>query len=428
MKRAGSVLFMGSMGGSLLAYLFFVILARALQPGGLGAVGALVNVFAITMVPGLGLQLVAARRIAPLADDEHAVRRHVARTTVFAALLVGAVVAVVLAGVSAPLADALHLDSLAPVLGVVGSAVPMTVTYAVIGLLQGQERFARVGAAYLGIGVARAGSAVLAVVTSSGPTGVMAWFAAGWFAIALASLGLLRTADGASAPTHDSAGTTPEVNDPWSTPGAAVIAADAGLTKTIRAGLVAAVPMSGLLILTSMDLLLARHFLSRADSGAYTVGALFEKVAFWGPSFIATLYYPAMSRPSDRRNAIRRALTVTIAIGAVGIALAALLGTPLVTLVGGSEFSWLGPTAWIFTAVGVGFAVAQVLVYADLAGGHHGVGYAVWLAAATAAALVWTTGHHSTTAVITSMGLAVAGLVLLALVIVRWSARSRSTL
>ena len=40
MKRAGSVLFMGSMGGSLLAYLFFVILARALQPGGLGAVGA----------------------------------------------------------------------------------------------------------------------------------------------------------------------------------------------------------------------------------------------------------------------------------------------------------------------------------------------------------------------------------------------------
>jgi hypothetical protein len=188
------------------------------------------------------------------------------------------------------------------------------------------------------------------------------------------------------------------------------------------------VPMSGLLILTSMDLLLARHFLSRADSGAYTVGALFEKVAFWGPSFIATLYYPAMSRPSDRRNAIRRALTVTIAIGAVGIALAAFLGTPLVTLVGGSEFSWLGPTAWIFTAVGVGFAVAQVLVYADLAGGHHGVGYAVWLAAATAAALVWTTGHHSTTAVITSMGLAVAGLVLLALVIVRWSARSRSTL
>ena len=50
MKRAGSVLFMGSMGGSLLAYLFFVILARALQPGGLGAVGALVNVFALSLI------------------------------------------------------------------------------------------------------------------------------------------------------------------------------------------------------------------------------------------------------------------------------------------------------------------------------------------------------------------------------------------
>jgi O-antigen/teichoic acid export membrane protein len=365
------VLFVGTFAGNLLAYAFFLVLSRSLSAGDLGAVGSLINIGAIATVPGLGLQLVAARLMAtsvpaPAVSSrsglEHLILRLGAK--------IGLVLAVVLAA-TAPLATGLlHLDGPLPALALAVAAVPMTLTFCIQGLLQGQERFVGLSAAYLATGVTKLGAALGATAFGFGPAGVLALFAAGWLltlAVAYAALVRGRTATGM----------------PWRH-----VPADTGHPGLGREVLHAALPTSGLLVLSALDLLLARHYLSAGRSGDYTVGALFEKVAFWGPSFLATLYYPRMARAGERARAVRDALAITAGVGGVGVAVAAFAGAPLVRIVGGESFAALAPLAWVFTAVGVTLALVQVLVYADLAAAGRRVGLAVWLAALSAVGAV----------------------------------------
>jgi hypothetical protein len=182
-----------------------------------------------------------------------------------------------------------------------------------------------------------------------------------------------------------------------------------------RQSVTAVLPMSGLLVLSSLDMLLARHFLPEDLSGGYAIGAVFEKVAFWGPTFLATLYYPRMARAADRARAIRDALLLTASVGAVGVLVAFLLGGPLVAVVGGAEYAALAPLAWLFCTLGVTLALVQVLVYADLAAGRHRAGAAVWLAFGAASTAVVAGRHDSIEQVVT-------GVLGCLLVTLRWSA------
>ena len=63
------MLFVGTLAGNLLGYLFFVVLSRTLSPQDLGAVGSLASLATIAAVPGLGIQLVAARWVATPTSD-----------------------------------------------------------------------------------------------------------------------------------------------------------------------------------------------------------------------------------------------------------------------------------------------------------------------------------------------------------------------
>ena len=53
---------------------------------------------------------------------------------------------------------------------------------------------------------------------------------------------------------------------------------------------------AGVLVLTNVDLLMARALLEPAAAGAYAVGSLFAKAAFWAPNFIAVLVFPRLAR------------------------------------------------------------------------------------------------------------------------------------
>lgn len=403
---SGGLLFAGTFLGALLGYAFFVVLGRSMTPDDLGAVGSLINLSTILTVPGLGLQLVTARGVASQSAPAHGRSGGpVDGGLLVGALLVGGVPALLLA-VTAPLvAPLLHLPSVAPLVVLALSAVPMTVAFAALGVLQGAERFAALGLSALLVGVAKIASAVAASALGQGVLGVIGWYAVGWVVVAVVAGALAVRGAGRGGAGEDDAGPDGSMTAPsrWA----------AGIARA-RAGLVGSMPTAGLLVLSSLDLILARHHLTRDGSGVYTMGALFEKVAFWGPQFIATMYYPRMARPAERRAAVRAAVGVTAAVGVLGVLVAAVAGDLLTSVVGGRAYvGELGHQAWVFTALGVALALVQVLVYADLADHRHGVGALVWVAVAVTvgAVALW---HGSVAAVVATVLVCVLGLLLVA--------------
>lgn len=403
---SGGLLFAGTFLGALLGYAFFVVLGRSMTPDDLGAVGSLINLSTILTVPGLGLQLVTARGVASQSAPAHGRSGGpVDGGLLVGALLVGGVPALLLA-VTAPLvAPLLHLPSVAPLVVLALSAVPMTVAFAALGVLQGAERFAALGLSALLVGVAKIASAVAASALGQGVLGVIGWYAVGWVVVAVVAGALAVRGAGRGGAGEDDAGPDGSMTAPsrWA----------AGIARA-RAGLVGSMPTAGLLVLSSLDLILARHHLSRDGSGVYTMGALFEKVAFWGPQFIATMYYPRMARPAERAAAVRAAVGMTAAVGVLGVLVAAVAGDLLTSVVGGRAYvDELGHQAWVFTALGVALALVQVLVYADLADHRHGVGALVWVAVAVTvgAVALW---HGSVAAVVATVLVCVLGLLLVA--------------
>lgn len=403
---SGGLLFAGTFLGALLGYAFFVVLGRSMTPDDLGAVGSLINLSTILTVPGLGLQLVTARGVASQSAPAHGRSGGpVDGGLLVGALLVGGVPALLLA-VTAPLvAPLLHLPSVAPLVVLALSAVPMTVAFAALGVLQGAERFAALGLSALLVGVAKIASAVAASALGQGVLGVIGWYAVGWVVVAVVAGALAVRGAGRGGAGEDDAGPDGSMTAPsrWA----------AGIARA-RAGLVGSMPTAGLLVLSSLDLILARHHLSRDGSGVYTMGALFEKVAFWGPQFIATMYYPRMARPAERRAAVRAAVGMTAAVGVLGVLVAAVAGDLLTSVVGGRAYvGELGHQAWVFTALGVALALVQVLVYADLADHRHGVGALVWVAVAVTvgAVALW---HGSVAAVVATVLVCVLGLLVVA--------------
>jgi O-antigen/teichoic acid export membrane protein len=291
------VLFVGTFLGNMLSYFFFVVLSRTLTPPDLGAVGSLVSLATIAAVPGTGIQLVAARWVAAPPPDGPPLRclrlRCLPRlrcspgtAALDAALGASLRLAAVLSAaalVLVPGAAYLLRVDVGAALAVATAAAPITLTFAVQGLLQGRERFGALATVAALVGITRVSAAVLAAAGDLGPDAVMWLFTAGW-ALTLYIAGFLLHRDGGphlfKAARHA-----------WgSAPSRAIF----------RQSVTAVLPMSGLLVLSSLDMLLARHFLPEDLSGGYAIGAVFEKVAFWGPTFLATLYYPRMARAADR--------------------------------------------------------------------------------------------------------------------------------
>lgn len=412
--RSGGVLLAGTLASNLLSYAFFVVLSRTLDADRLGAVGSIVNLSVLAGVPALGLQLVGARLVSHAGTGR---ARMVAIDVLRFSTRLGLGVAALLAAVSPAVAHLLDLD-VALVLTLAATMFPITVTFGCQGLLQGAERFAGLALVLGASGAAKFLAAWGSSWYGGDVAAVVVLFGLGWVAVAALGLTVVRRGlarAGTAAPSSSSSS-----SDAAAGPAAGTSLCDhrAPVGHLGRLVTAAVVPTSGLLFLSSVDVLLARIHLDADASGAYTVGALFEKAAFWGLSFLATLFYPAMARAADRRGAILRALTITAVAGVAGVALAVLLGGPLVALVGGPSYSALAPLIWRFTLLGVCLALVQVIAYAGLAAASHRMGVAMWVAGGLAVAT--TSLHHGDVAAVVDWMLVVAGALVVVGAVIEW--------
>jgi O-antigen/teichoic acid export membrane protein len=384
--RAGLSLAVATVLSNLLGYAFAVVLSRALGPGDYGALAALLALGLIGSVPAIALQLLVAREVASSSSE--------AAAWVRTSLALGAGLLLALCVLS-PVASAyLDLGSALPVIWIGVALLPTTVAGALQGLLLGRRRYGGLAASYLLLGGLRfAGGCVAAAVDGS----VSVALAAAAVGTLVACLLIARIT--AAAEPLTGILRRPATGSP-------------GLRQQVRALTAAASATAAILVLTNLDVVLARHFLSPSDSGQYGVGALFAKAAFWAPHFLAVLVFPVLAGRGDRRRSFLVTTALTLAIGGVVVLGAVFLAGPVVEPTVGSAYAAGADLAPMFAVLGVLAAVLQLLLFAGLARRTRRAEAFVWAGIGTELVLVTVWFHDSGRAIVVTAAMVSAALTL----------------
>ncbi|NQU37355.1 MAG: hypothetical protein HQ526_07130 [Actinobacteria bacterium] len=343
--------------GQVMAYLLSLVAARSLGPDGYGVFGSMLALLMVGGVLALGIQAAGAKRVVlAKPHGRSSAGSGIVRWSLSAALGIAIATAVV----SPAVTWLLHLDGPWLVILVALNLAPFTVGGSLLGVAQGREAYARLAAIYAVIGIGRAiGGIVIVVVTQS-----LIWTLVGmaigtW--VAVAACWLLAK---------------PLVN--W--PGEKLANFRLEVFHATHA-------LLALFVLTNLDVLLARHFLTAEEAGLYAVGAVVTKIAFWLPQFVATIAFPRLTDHRRAATLTKGALAVVL-IGTASVAFVALFPSFVVAFIGGSAYEELVSEIWIFAAIGASFALAQFLLYSQIAASKRGAIVVLWIAAALLIGLV----------------------------------------
>ena len=375
LARAGVLLGAASVLSTALGYGLTVLLTRSYGPAEYGALGALLGVGLIGGIPAGALQYVLARRTASAGLPAGANERAGLRLSVTVGTVLGGLVIVL-----SPVADAFfHLGSPWPAVWLGVMLVPYSVQGAMLGGLLGHERYAAFAAGQVLTAVARFAAGVLTALLTLSVAGAMAALAVGTFA---AAAGLWWLSGPAS----------------WSVP---------GRSRDLLADLARACSaIAGVIVLSNVDLLLARHFLSPAESGAYALAALFGKACLWGAQFVPALVFPRLARDGSGRGLLLRSAAAAGGVGLAGILAAAVAAGPVVRAIAGDDPGYAEAVnlAVPFAVLGTLWALVQLALLAAVAGGDPGPGRLLWVVVAVEA-LIITVGPHDSPAAILAVGL-----------------------
>jgi O-antigen/teichoic acid export membrane protein len=373
LARGGALLAVASVLANALGYAFTVVLARAYGPAEYGAFGALLGLGLIGGIPSGALQYVLARRTA--AGRLSTGRNE--RAGLLLSLAVGGTLAVLVVGLSPVAAAFLHLDNPWPAVWLGATLLPYTVSGALLGALLGHERYAAFGLAQVLMAAARFGAAIAAGLGGLSVSGTLAALAG---ATTVAS-GLLWWLTGPGS---------------WRRTGRVD---PRGLVGDLARSCSA---IAGIVVLSSLDLLLARHYLPGAVSGTYALASLFAKAALWGAQFVPTVVFPRLSAGGHRRRLLVRAALVTAAVGAGCVLVAWVAGGAIVRTVAGAEAGYRAAAALAvpFAVLGTLWALVQLALLAAVAAGDPRPGRLLWVAVTVEAAVVALGPHRSPGAIL----------------------------
>ncbi|WP_235686572.1 polysaccharide biosynthesis protein [Tomitella gaofuii] len=345
----------GAMAANGLTYVLYLVAGRLLLPAGYGMFASLVTAQVVLAVPALALQAVIARRIAQRGTGQRGTgqRGTGQRGTAQAGTMPGraltyrtAAVVTVLAAVATPLLAAL-LDTPVPAAAAAMAMAPMLVLLAgEQGTLQGHERFPALGVVLGAAGVGKVLPAAVVLLAGAGATAALAAGTAGTAAaVVLARAVVARDGPASNGrPASDAGADGVENASP-------TVGATASVLRASQVQLV-------LMLLTSIDLMMARVVLSETDAGVYAMGSVATKAAFWLPAAVGVVLYPRMARPEHSLRAVRVTLAVLAGLGVAVVACAA-AAAPLVPVLVGEQYRPVVGLVWLFALVGAAFAVLQ---------------------------------------------------------------------
>ncbi len=352
----------GAMTANALSYVLYLVAGRLLLPAGYGMFASLVTAQMVLAVPALALQAVIAREIAQRNTVQwntaqrntvqwNTAQRNTAPWAGRALTYRTAAIVTVLAAAATPLLAAV-LDTPVTAAAAAMAMAPMLVLLAgEQGALQGHERFPALGVV-LGIaGLGKVLPAAVVLLAGGGATAALAASTAGTaVAVLLARAVVARTG------VDDAADGT--VEDGTAEDGTAA-AADPGRSRAATASVLRASQVQlVLMLLTSIDLMMARVVLAETDAGVYAMGSVATKAAFWLPAAVGVVLYPRMARPEHSLRAVRFTLAVLAGLG-VGVVACAAAAAPLVPILVGEQYRPVVGLLWLFAFVGAAFSVLQ---------------------------------------------------------------------
>ncbi|WP_153503219.1 lipopolysaccharide biosynthesis protein [Cumulibacter manganitolerans] len=343
---------------NVLSYVLFLAAARLLDRATYGETLSLLNLVVIATIPSFAMQTVVARRAATDSVGPRLLR-------VSAAIGVGGAAVIVL---GAPLAvEFLHLPGYLGVLGGALCVPPLVMLGVAQGVAQGRRQWRALCSAVLLMGLGRVAGGVVGLIVSPTSSAALLGSAAG---LVIAAAMTVR----------------PALRSLHASP------VDQG--QTVR-GLLwetahAAHAHGVFLVLSSLDLTIARNLLTADQAGWYAAGNVVFRAALWLPQPVATLLFPALSDHLRHRIAARHGLLAVGGLVAGTIGGCAVFGGLIATIVGGSKFPDLGPALWLFAVAGGALALTQFCIYAGLAVLRRGRLALVWacIAAEVVAAYV----------------------------------------
>ncbi len=364
-RALGAVLGLAMGFSNLLGYLMVLLLTRSLGPADFGGYTALSTYGVLLAIPAGAFQVVVARRVT--GDTQE-------RTSgLSSALLLGAGTFAITCLLAPVLTDAFHVSSVWSAVFLAGMLPSMMLTGCFQGILLGRERLDRLSLLYLVNALTRLGAAALAAARGFSVVQVFA----------VMCLAGAITATAGAALTAGELRTLPRTGHDLT-------------LEMVRSNST----LAAFVVLTNVDVLLARHFLSPHESGGYALASTFGRAMCWGTQFIALIVVPRM-RGADPTRALLRAGALVLGIGVLGAGLIALSPAGWISLAGGSEFSSYGRLALVCVALGVAWALAQVWLFSEMGSNSGALGALTWVVVAAEFVVIWVWAHHSAGQIVT---------------------------
>jgi O-antigen/teichoic acid export membrane protein len=342
MGRATTVMVVLTSLADLCNYGSSIVFSHLLPTSGYGDLTALLAVTTIAAIPTGAAQTVIAGRVAVLSpnDARYFVRQALAHVTTIA-LLAG----VVCLACAPLLKIVLGLQSIGPALAMAPLIVFTIMVPAVYGLVQGMQRFMLLGLMTLAIALSRIAFGVPWTLAGGGAGGPLLGQALGAaLSIAVVVILLRRYILGRGS-------------------GAAL----AGIRhRPNRHALAAGAAFIAFALLSNLDVLLAKLFLSSSSAGTYAALVTVEKAVIFLPAAVAVILVPAAAkaRMAGESSAAVLRVAALVVLGTIVIAAAIPLAAPhlVIKILFGTKY--LGSAGGMRSIViaGAGLSLLYLLV------------------------------------------------------------------
>ncbi|HEX5404472.1 MAG TPA: hypothetical protein VFX16_19470, partial [Pseudonocardiaceae bacterium] len=135
------------------------------------------------------------------------------------------------------------------------------------------------------------------------------------------------------------------------------------------------------------------------------------KGVFWLLHVVAVVVFPRLSDPDRRKGLLRRAFWLVCGTAVAATLGATLTGPTVLPFVFGADYQTLGMVVGVFALVGSLVALAELLLYANLAVRGHRISWGLWAAMTAFVGLVYAVGHRTVAGIAWLDALCLAALV-----------------
>jgi O-antigen/teichoic acid export membrane protein len=400
---ANIVMLAATAASNIFLYGYQLAMGIMLSAADYGTLLSLISIFVIVGVLTQTLSAVVAKTTAAFsADNRQDLIGRFYRVSLKYSFLAGMIVFAVLAVLSPLIARFLNLGNSGYVILTFSSFLFVFPLASNWGILQGLERFMALGSSQAIFALLRVLFGVLLVAAGAGITGGIAALPLSYLLVLGASLFLLKDRRASS-----------RERVPFT-----------GMGQYTMLTLVAFIAVS---ILTNIDVVIARHFLSPDEAGSYAAVSVLGRIVFYAPAGIGAVLFPkaarAVQRGEDAARYFRLSLLLTVAIVGAICLVYGLFPVQVMQFVFSDRFPAASPYLFKYGAAIALLSLSYLAVTYALSTGKMLISYAILSVAAVQVILLFI--FHRTIADFVSVMLVSGGLAVTAIFVWLYSISRR---